>query len=141
MNQIIKICNHKFSAAKVDNSVFSIRPIAAAYTAIIILQDIDNKTGMFGHFYSTYRKLTLDNKTLNLLAQYIYTLLDLKNEKAHIGGAIIGIPAAYTSLHLNLNERKTLYLDEIVEIIISFLKPQQCIDLTTTSNYINLKNN
>lgn len=122
LNQIIKICNHKFSAAKVDNSVFSIRPIAAAYTAIIILQDIDNKTGMFGHFYSTYRKLTLDNKTLNLLAQYIYTLLDLKNEKAHIGGAIIGIPAAYTSLHLNLNERKTLYLDGIIGIIISFFE-------------------
>ncbi|WP_270828539.1 hypothetical protein [Aeromonas sp. Y318-1] len=123
LNQIIKICNHKFSAAKVDNSVFSIRPIAAAYTAIIILQDIDNKTGMFGHFYNIYRKLTLGNEKLNLLAQHICTLLDLKNEKAHIKAARLGMPAAIISLHLDdLNERKTLYLDGIVEIIISFFE-------------------
>lgn len=123
LNQIIRTCNYKLSAAKVDNSVFSIRPIAAAYTAIIILQDIDNKTGMFGHFYSTYRKLTLGNKKLNWLAQYIYTLLDPKNEKAQIKAARIGMPAAIISLHLNdLNERKTLYLDGIIGIIISFFE-------------------
>ncbi|ATU97183.1 hypothetical protein CHQ57_06770 [Aeromonas salmonicida] len=123
LNQIISTCNRKLSAAKVDNSVFNIKPIVAAYTAIIILQDIDNKTGMFDHFYNIYRKLTLGNEKLNLLAQHICTLLDLKNEKAHIKAARLGMPAAIISLHLDdLNERKTLYLDGIVEIIISFFE-------------------
>ncbi|MCG4788166.1 hypothetical protein L0N33_22860, partial [Roseburia faecis] len=53
----LEFCSERLSRENIDTSLFSIQPIISAYTAIIILQDIANKTGMIAHLYNTYNIL------------------------------------------------------------------------------------
>ncbi|WCH23639.1 hypothetical protein [Aeromonas salmonicida] len=57
LNQKIDVCNKLIFKKKIEN--FSIQPITAAYTAIIILQDIDTKTNMFGYFCKIYNAMSI----------------------------------------------------------------------------------
>lgn len=58
INQKIDVCNKLILNKNIEN--FSIQPIAAAYTAIIILQDIDTKTNMFGYFCQIYNAMSIE---------------------------------------------------------------------------------
>ncbi|MFM5372098.1 hypothetical protein ACET9U_20335 [Aeromonas veronii] len=58
LNQKVDVCNKLILNKNIEN--FSIQPIAAAYTAIIILQDIDTKTNMFGYFCQIYNAMSIE---------------------------------------------------------------------------------
>ncbi|MFQ1929612.1 hypothetical protein ACK34T_08850 [Aeromonas veronii] len=58
LNQKIDVCNKLILNKNIEN--FSIQPIVAAYTAIIILQDIDTKTNMFGYFCQIYNAMSIE---------------------------------------------------------------------------------
>ncbi len=90
LHEKLEYCNERLSIAKIDNSSFSIQPIIAAYTAIIILQDIANKTSMIAHFYNTYNILIekqspiLDDLYLSLHTALSENYEDLNHNESSI---------------------------------------------------------
>ncbi|MFM5231521.1 hypothetical protein ACET9H_20025 [Aeromonas media] len=76
LNEIINDCTERLPPNNFEKYTSIINSISTAYTAVIILQDIDNKTGMFDHFYNTYVQLVHgSNHLLNHLKNALkYTL-------------------------------------------------------------------
>ncbi|WP_447835562.1 hypothetical protein [Aeromonas salmonicida] len=76
LREKIKICNQRLNNEKLHNLKINTRSIFSAYAAIIILQDINNKIGMFNHFHKTYNKLAKGKAvTLNELQENLYRAL------------------------------------------------------------------
>ncbi|WP_133280069.1 hypothetical protein [Aeromonas caviae] len=114
LNEKIKDCNLQLSENNFDSSIFNMNSIAAAYTAVIILQDIDNKTGMFGHFYNTYSKLTLS--TCSILNHLTYTLKSALeydyNTIYEVEGISLGLPPP-----LRVDEKRIKLLENVIDCI------------------------
>ncbi|MGL4905455.1 MAG: hypothetical protein ACRC38_01655 [Plesiomonas sp.] len=98
-----------------------LEPIVAAYTAVIILQDIDKKIDLFGHFHRTYQRLVSGDERLTSLESLVRYALNIKNERWHMPELLFHTPhGVETPLHYN--DCKVLLLDSISEKIASFFK-------------------
>lgn len=98
-----------------------LEPIVAAYTAVIILQDIDKKIDLFGHFHRTYQRLVSGDEKLTSLESLVRYALNIKNESWHMPKRLFHTPhGVETPLHYN--DCKVLLLDSISEKIVSFFK-------------------
>ncbi|HDX8359031.1 TPA: hypothetical protein RQN15_002801 [Aeromonas hydrophila] len=98
-----------------------LEPIVAAYTAVIILQDIEKKIDLFGHFHRTYQRLVSGDEKLTSLESLVRYALNIKNESMHMPELLFHTPhGVETPLHYN--DCKVLLLDSISEKIASFFK-------------------
>lgn len=98
-----------------------LEPIVAAYTAVIILQDIDKKIDLFGHFHRTYQRLVSGDEKLTSIESLVRYALNIKNETMHMPELLFHTPhGVETPLHYN--DCKVLLLDSISEKIASFFK-------------------
>ncbi|MFK8772369.1 MULTISPECIES: hypothetical protein [Aeromonas] len=121
LHEKLKDCNDRISSMNLDGAFFSIAPISAAYTATIILQDIENKTGMFGRFYQTYKQLIQRDKTLEELEKSMRYALNFNNEKLHIAEVVFNTKRGYeTPLHIY--DCKIFFIEKIINIIVSSFK-------------------
>ncbi|WP_429219453.1 hypothetical protein [Aeromonas veronii] len=98
-----------------------LEPIVAAYTAVIILQDIEKKIDLFGHFHRTYQRLVSGDEKLTSLESLVRYALNIKNESMHMPELLFHTPHGVEK-PLHYNDCKVLLLDSISEKIVSFFK-------------------
>ena len=121
INQILSICNNNLSREKVDTTAFNMQSIAAAYTAIIILQDIDKKTNMFNHFYHTYNSFVRgDDDILNNLLFSMYSALNDNYRDIEISELFVSVHYSYAPKKI-LSNKKYLNIKKIIEYIFELL--------------------
>ena len=117
LNRIINACTERLSPDDLIKYSFIINSIFSAYTAVIILQDINNKTGMFDHFLNTYIQLAHGtNHLLNHLNNALECALRFDynafNEEDEILSATLECPPL-----LLVKEKQIERIDNIINCI------------------------
>ncbi|WP_157774676.1 hypothetical protein [Aeromonas sp. CA23] len=118
LNEKINLCEQRLLDNYFDTSVFNLNSISAAYTAVIILQDIDNKTGMFGHFHKTYNQIAtrsspLLNNLKNALRCALESNYNIFNEDDEALGMLLGWDPI-----LLVKERRIDRINKIVDCVL-----------------------
>lgn len=117
LHEKLEPCNERLFSTKIDNSSFSIQPIIAAYTAIIILQDIANKTSMIAHFYNTYNLLIeKQSPILNDLYLSLHAALSENYEDLNLNESSIYLHDG-NEPEIILSSKKLMYLEKITSYI------------------------
>ncbi|MCS3458803.1 hypothetical protein [Aeromonas sp. BIGb0445] len=116
LNEKISLCQKRLSDCNLNS--YNLNSISAAYTAVIILQDIDNKTGMFGHFHKTYNQVVIgSNPLLNNLKKTLRFVLDDNydefNEEDKALGKLLGLPPL-----LLVKERRIERINNVVDCVL-----------------------
>lgn len=116
LNEKISLCQKRLSDCNLNS--YNLNSISAAYTAVIILQDIDNKTGMFGHFHKTYNQVVIgSNPLLNNLKKMLRFVLDDNydefNEEDKALGKLLGLPPL-----LLVKERRIERINNVVDCVL-----------------------
>jgi hypothetical protein len=114
LNQKIDVCNKLICKNNIEN--FSIQPIAAAYTAIIILQDIDTKINMFGHFFQMYHTMSIQGDK-NALKSSLNSALNENYNDINISEFLACKYLSYEPKRL-LSIKKKNNLDKIISHIL-----------------------
>lgn len=117
LNEIINDCTKRLPSNNVEKHTSIINSISAAYTAVIILQDIDNVKGMFYHFHNTYVQLAHgSNHLLNNLKNALKYALEcnyrLPNEEVELLSESLELPPL-----LLLREMKIKQIDNVIDCI------------------------
>ncbi|MBL0440116.1 MULTISPECIES: hypothetical protein [Aeromonas] len=116
LNEKISLCQKRLSDCNLNS--YNLNSISAAYTAVIILQDIDNNTGMFGHFYKTYNQVVIGSNPLlnNLKKTLMFVLDDNYNEFSEEDKALcklLGLPPL-----LPVKERRIERINNVVDCVL-----------------------
>ncbi|MCE9925477.1 hypothetical protein G4923_07675 [Aeromonas rivipollensis] len=109
----LEFCSERLSRENIDTSLFSIQPIISAYTAIIILQDIANKTGMIAHLYNTYNILIeKQDPLLDDLHSSVHAALSENYDNIILNESSIYLHDSNT-LEIFTSSKRRVYLEKI----------------------------
>ncbi len=76
LHQKLGEINNRLSKKRSEFSTLNIEPIISAYTAVIILQSIQKKTGLLGYFHCVYNSMVCkDNELFNSLRLNLFVTL------------------------------------------------------------------
>lgn len=139
LNRIINACTERLSPDDLIKYSFIINSIFSAYTAVIILQDINNKTGMFDHFLNTYIQLAHGtNHLLNHLNNALECALRFDynafNEEDEILSATLECPPL-----LLVKEKQIERIDNIINCITPLFGEQLTYTGKKESSLVKLK--
>lgn len=115
LNKLIDECISKLSGNERDKLTLILGSISAAYTAIIILQNINYKTNKFSYFYKYYNTLIDgDRNATSLLCNY-------KNALSDNYSGIAELATSFNYSNYPFIDRKDSNVQEIIEKINYYL--------------------